>query len=351
MKKNIVVGIVICVIISFCGCITERIVNENNENVEIENYMPSINNITIRTNSDLYEFGENISIILSNNGNSSIYYSLGYYDCVENNTSYKIYNLYKEKWNWIMVDNCIGSNYSFKELHKNQSASFIWNQKGWVDGIPNRQTYPGLYKISFLCKSSIEDNETVEIYSENITINGSYFPEEPTPTKYLSCEQLKVNITKFVTWIDYMPFLVNNQGRPNMYIIFEIENNAGFDLNDLFIYKAEVVLNGEVIGDFWPMFGIEKNCTGEHGTGYVDKFDIANGCSMKIVMYKKRRSDNISLSEIVRPNIILVNESNNNKSSSDTFDNNGKWIQFRFVTEEYYTDIYRTSNPEFFITS
>lgn len=64
--------------------------------------------------------------------------------------------------------------------------------------------------------------------------------QERKPHNYLSGEQLKVTVCESHAWLNLMP---GAWGRKHISIPIEIENNAGFNLNNLYIYKAEVIKN------------------------------------------------------------------------------------------------------------
>jgi hypothetical protein len=149
--------------------------------------------------------------------------------------------------------------------------------------------------------------------------------EEPGTTYHLSEKQLKVNIDESRAWLDRMPGDVN---RKDILIPIEIENNASFDLNNLNIDRAEVIKNGEVVGDFKPKFQIREDCSGKFDNEkLVDEIDLLKGCKLSFNIKAWRNSDNLS-----------------------DFEGAIK-VRFKFVSNHYYSDIFETKEMTIFVVS
>lgn len=141
--------------------------------------------------------------------------------------------------------------------------------------------------------------------------------EEPT-TYQLFKDQLKVTINESHAWLDLMPG--DDVWRKHISIAVEIENNAGFDLNNLHIDKAEVIKNSEVVGDFKPKFQIREDCSGKFDNEkFVDEINLSKGCKLSFNIRAWRSPDNLS-----------------------DFEGTIK-SRFKFVSNDYSSNIYETN--------
>lgn len=141
--------------------------------------------------------------------------------------------------------------------------------------------------------------------------------QEPKLNTKLSSDQLKITVNEGYAWLNLMP---GDSRTKHISIPIEIENTAGFDLNKLHIYKAEVIKNKNIVGDFKPTFQISEDCSGKlDNEKFVDGINILNGCKLKFTIRAWRSSDNLP-----------------------DFEGTIK-VRFRFISNDYYTDIYETN--------
>lgn len=288
-------------------------------------------NILVETDKKQYVIGENISIKITNNLDNII----GVKD-VYNGIEILINGSWENLWEYT-GNNCSCDPTFFwgvyPELESWKNMTVIWNQKMWnycdfsasffdLENSTFVFAPEGTYRVF----ATVGNQDFTDmIYSNEFLIDSSYFPQEPKPTKYLSSEQLSINLIESNAWYDYSPSIEGEENRQkHISINIEIENNLSFDLDNLFIYKAEVIQNGEVIGDFIPIFQINENCSNKlDSEEFVDEIDLISGCKLNFNIRALRSLDNLS---------------NFSSSSGHPIK-----VRFRFVNNEYYTDIYETS--------
>tara|TARA_Y100000310_G_C20650318_1_gene799052 strand:- start:55 stop:573 length:519 start_codon:yes stop_codon:yes gene_type:complete len=133
---------------------------------------------------------------------------------------------------------------------------------------------------------------------------------EPAPTKYLTREEINVNIS-------HAGLSETHYGGGSFSRSFsaslEINNNAGFDLNNIYIYKIEVINDNVILGSFRPEFYISRDCSNKQIHDDFQNFNLSDKCKLTLVL---KASDNIPDLEA------------------------GSKIRFRFLNEDYYTDFY-----------
>jgi hypothetical protein len=149
---------------------------------------------------------------------------------------------------------------------------------------------------------------------------------EPNPTNWLSADKVSITVDEEGSgaWYNLMP-LSGDSKHPHILVPITIENNAGFDLNDLQIFKAEVLQDGKVIGTFKPWFQtdfyydeIAPEC--QISEQNPRRFDLKDGCKLKFNIRSDREGDNTA-------------EIDSNKPIK---------IRFKFVNKDYFTDTYES---------
>ena len=131
--------------------------------------------------------------------------------------------------------------------------------------------------------------------------------QKPSPTNYLSPEDIPVIVGEGSAWYNLMPrssawYNVvtgsSDSQRPHISVPITIENRAGFDLNELKISKVEVIQGGKVVGDFKPWFQINfpgynntKEC---YSSSELEpkNFNLKSGCKLRFNIRANVKEDN-----------------------------------------------------------
>ena len=300
MKKQILLigTIVILLTVGFSGCFEE---NNDDQDKPKDQYSEEV---ILTTDKNEYIYGEKLILTLINNKSHSIFnqggplpspspiksFNYGLQKFI--NGSWMEFQLVRgETWKHIgdpviqVVVDCIEYPSNSTKIEQISLTFFVYNDSGdYYENIT-----PGKYRIvKGFYNECIDDfslknwSEPFTVYSNEFTITNSLIPQEPEPTKYLSSEQLNIKLIESNAWYDYSPSIEGEENRQkHISINIEIENNLSFDLDNLFIYKAEVIQNGEVIGDFIPIFQINENCSNKlDNEEFVDEIDLISGCKL-----------------------------------------------------------------------
>lgn len=152
-----------------------------------------------------------------------------------------------------------------------------------------------------------------------------FWIQKSEPARQLSNEQLRVKIGKPGASVGLFPGM-----RPSFSVLIPIviENNSGFDLNNLRVEPVEVKINGELLGSFESRFQTSKGCRGKIDRAeWPSELNLLDGCKLQF---------NVRIDENVRILDRVFDDDDDFEGSVQT--------KFRFVTKDYYSDYFETGD-------
>lgn len=217
------------------------------------------------------------------------------------------------------IDNLANQNAILKSNIENQSKEISEMQIQL--GVGN-QTFSNLSKEIEIRNSELESkNKEIKNLNEELTL----YETKLLNHDHLTPEQFKINMTYYFASQDFMPCAGPACGYDKIVVIgLEIENNAGVDLNGLYIPRADILKDNKTVGYFIPSFEIGKGCDGTSIDGIIDYINMTKGCKLTI----QARTE-------------FYNK-NRDYSAMPDFVGSIK-VKFRFINDKYYTDIYETN--------
>lgn len=153
----------------------------------------------------------------------------------------------------------------------------------------------------------------------------------PAPAQLRSStarDQITVSITKSFVWLDEMPVEPPSK---NIVITVRVKNNRDVDLLNLSIDRAEIMRGNDVVGEFHPVFYMNKNCNRvfDHWQ-YADSVDLLSGCELSLDIRTRRGLMEGASSNILPDFDELIRE------------NETIWVRFKFIGDDYYSETYET---------
>jgi|GEM_PF-3345345 len=179
----------------------------------------------------------------------------------------------------------------------------------------------------------IGKDKELKMMNEELTL----YETKLLPLYYLPNNYLNITVGSIYAWEDFMPCIsIHGQSncRYRKHIVFDLEliNNIGFDLNGLYIPRVNILKEDKVVGSFIPSFQSVKLCSGEDIGAEVDSINLSNGCKLKFQARTWFWGKNRSYEDLPE------------------FEGSIK-VQFRFINDVYYTDIYETNETTIGYTS
>lgn len=219
---------------------------------------------------------------------------------------------------YIVIDNKIKNDLIISQNQEIRvKSNLIYNLSKEVQGLKN-QSENAEINLGVINKDVKRLNEELNLYETKIL-----------PLDYLLENYLNITVGTIYAWQDFMPCAEipgQSNCRYNKHIVFdlELENNIGFDLDGLYIPRANILKEGKVVGNFVPSFQSVRLCSGNETESEVDSINLSNGCKLKFQARTWFWDKNRSYEDL------------------PDFVGNIK-VQFRFINGEYYTDIYETN--------